>query len=39
MEHLRMRWGRLQELRVHLDTQKVAELDARLEPAAAGATS
>jgi ketosteroid isomerase-like protein len=37
MEHLRMRWGRLEEVQVHLDTQKVAELDAQLEHAAVGA--
>jgi hypothetical protein len=34
MEYVRLRWGRLEEIRVHLDTQKVAELDERLEPAA-----
>jgi ketosteroid isomerase-like protein len=34
MEYVRVRWGRLEEIRVHLDTQKVAELDERLEPAA-----
>ena len=36
MEFLRLRWGKVVEQRVYLDTQKVAELDARLEtPAAA----
>ena len=35
MEYVRMRWGRLEEIRVHLDTEKVAELDERLELAAA----
>ncbi len=34
MEYLRMRWGRIREQRVYLDTERVAELDARL--AAAG---
>ena len=34
MEFLRMRWGMLQEQRVYLDTERVAELDAQL--AAAG---
>ncbi len=30
VEYLRIRWGRLRELRVYLDTQKVADLDRRL---------
>lgn len=34
MEYLRMRWGMLQEQRVYLDTERVAQLDAQL--AAAG---
>jgi ketosteroid isomerase-like protein len=34
MEYLRIRWGKLREQRVYLDTQKVADFDARL-PAAA----
>jgi hypothetical protein len=34
MEYVRVRKGRLAEIRVHLDTQKVAELDERLESAA-----
>jgi ketosteroid isomerase-like protein len=38
MEYVRVRRGRLEEIRVHLDTEKVAELDERLE-AAAVATS
>jgi ketosteroid isomerase-like protein len=32
--YLRMRWGRVIEERAYLDTQKVAELDRRLEAAA-----
>jgi ketosteroid isomerase-like protein len=36
MEYVRMRSGKIVEHRVHLDTQKVAELDSHLrEPAAA----
>jgi ketosteroid isomerase-like protein len=31
MEYGRIRWGRLTELRVYLDTERVAELDAALE--------
>jgi hypothetical protein len=34
MEYVRVRRGRLEEIRVHLDTEKVAELDERLESAA-----
>jgi ketosteroid isomerase-like protein len=34
MEYVRVRWGRLEEIHVHLDTEKVTELDERLEPAA-----
>jgi ketosteroid isomerase-like protein len=34
MEYVRVRGGRLAEIRVHLDTEKVAELDERLESAA-----
>ena len=30
MEYLRIRWGRVREQRVYLDTQKVADFDARL---------
>ena len=30
MEYLRIRWGKLREQRVYLDTEKVADLDARL---------
>jgi hypothetical protein len=33
MEYVRVRGGRLEEIRVHLDTEKVAELDERLESA------
>jgi hypothetical protein len=39
-EYLRMRWGLIKEQRIALDTEKVAELDARLSAApqlAAGA--
>jgi ketosteroid isomerase-like protein len=34
MEYVHLRWGRIREQRVYLDTEKVSELDARL-PAAA----
>jgi ketosteroid isomerase-like protein len=34
MEYVRVRRGRLEEIRVHLDTEKVAELDERLGSAA-----
>jgi ketosteroid isomerase-like protein len=34
MEYVRVCGGRLEEIRVHLDTEKVAELDERLESAA-----
>jgi len=34
MEYLRIRWGKTREQRVYLDTQKVADLDARLPTAA-----
>ena len=34
MEYLRMRWGMIREQRVYVDTERVAQLDARL--AAAG---
>jgi ketosteroid isomerase-like protein len=34
MEYLRIRWGKTREQRVYLDTQKVADLDARLAAAA-----
>ena len=30
MEYLRIRWGLIRELHVHLDTEKVAALDAHL---------
>src|SRR3954453_11833429 len=30
MEYLRIRWGRIQEQRVYLDTEKVTEFDRRL---------
>jgi len=33
MEYVRVRGGRLEEIRVHLDTEKVTELDERLESA------
>ncbi len=39
MEFLRMRWGMLQEQRVYLDTERVAELDAQLAAAAGDAVS
>ena len=35
MEYVRMRFGKIVEHRVHLDTQKVAELDEHLSEAAA----
>jgi ketosteroid isomerase-like protein len=35
MEYVRMRFGKIVEHRVHLDTQKVAELDEHLTEAAA----
>jgi ketosteroid isomerase-like protein len=35
MEYLRIRWGRTLEQRVYLDTEKVADLDARLAAASA----
>ena len=35
MEYVLIRWGLIREQRVFLDTQKVADLDARLEEAAA----
>ena len=35
MEYVLIRWGLIREQRVFLDTQKVADLDARLEAAAA----
>ena len=34
MEYLRIRWGKVREQRVYLDTQKVADFDARLKAAA-----
>jgi ketosteroid isomerase-like protein len=34
MEYLRIRWGKTREQRVYLDTQKVADFDARLIAAA-----
>ncbi len=34
MEYLRMRWGKVQEQRVYLDTEKVANFDAQLAAAA-----
>lgn len=34
MEYLRIRWGKTREQRVYLDTQKVADFDARLTAAA-----
>jgi ketosteroid isomerase-like protein len=40
MEYMRIKWGRLREQRVYLDTEKVAALDARLAAAQrAGVTS
>jgi ketosteroid isomerase-like protein len=30
MEYLRIRWGKIREQRVYLDTEKVADFDARL---------
>jgi ketosteroid isomerase-like protein len=38
-EFLRIRWGRTREQRVYLDTEKVADLDARLEAAGQGASA
>ena len=34
MEYVRIRWGRIVEQRVYLDTERVTELDARLAAAA-----
>ena len=34
MEYILVRWGLIRELRVHLDTEKVAALDAQLEASA-----
>jgi hypothetical protein len=35
MEYIRERWGKIAEQRVYLDTQRVADFDARLAAAAA----
>lgn len=32
MQYLRLSWGRVTEDRLHVDTQRVAEFDARLQP-------
>src|SRR3954451_21586000 len=36
MQYLRLSWGRVTEDRLHVDTRRVAELDARLTSQAAG---
>jgi ketosteroid isomerase-like protein len=37
MEHIRMRWGRVVEQHVYLDTERVSDLDARLDATGAAA--
>jgi ketosteroid isomerase-like protein len=34
MEYIRVRWGKIAEQRVYLDTERVADFDARLAAAA-----